>query len=154
MDIRDVPCGASHQSTVRNSCSIENGAGCGLLFSIRKDKALYKLRGGRSETLGELSASTSCFVEERFEEGRTPSGKVSEQRIFPYLNAPACRISQMQMKPVYFIKSQCVYLLLHKFFGEEMAGNIEHKTTISKTRSILYFNGCDGIARARRGKQL
>ena len=35
-----------------------------------------------------------------------------------------------------------------------MAGNIEHKTTISKTRSILYFNGCDGIARARRGKQL
>ena len=85
---------------------------------------------------------------------RTPSGKVSEQRVFPYLNAPACRISQMQMKPVYFIKSQCVYLLLHKFFGEEMAGNIEHKTTISKTRSILYFNGCDGIARARRGKQL
>ena len=73
MDIRDVPCGASHQSTVRNSCSIENGAGCGLLFSIRKDKALYKLRGGRSETLGELSASTSCFVEERFEKGRTPS---------------------------------------------------------------------------------
>ena len=85
---------------------------------------------------------------------RTPSSKVGEQRVFLYLNAPACRIGQMQMKPVYFIKSQCVYLLLYKFFGEEMAGNVEHKATISKTRSILYFNGCDGIACARRGKQL
>ena len=50
------------------------------LFSIRKDKALYKLRGGRSETLGELSASTSCFVEERFEKGRTPSTFTADNR--------------------------------------------------------------------------
>ena len=80
MDIRDVPCGASHQALIRNSCSIENGAGVPTTFLSEKDKALYKLRGGRSETLGELSASTSCFVEERFEKGRTPSTFTADNR--------------------------------------------------------------------------
>ena len=80
MDIRDVPCGASHQSTVRNSCSIENGAGCDLLFLSEKTKLYTNLGGGRSETLGELSASTSCFVEERFEKGRTPSTFTADNR--------------------------------------------------------------------------
>ena len=66
------------QSVIPVPLKMEQGAD--YFFLSEKDKALYKLRGGRSETLGELSASTSCFVEERFEKGRTPSTFTADNR--------------------------------------------------------------------------
>lgn len=45
MDIRDVPCGASHQSTVRNSCSIEMEQGADYFFLSEKTKLYTNLEG-------------------------------------------------------------------------------------------------------------
>ena len=48
MGNRDVLLCTSHKSTVRNTCSLKDGAGYGLFLLSEKTKALYKLTRRRS----------------------------------------------------------------------------------------------------------
>ncbi len=63
MDIRDVPCGASHQkaqSVIPVPLKMEQGAD---YFSIRKTKLLYKLRRGKKLFFGRLSENCiTCTI--------------------------------------------------------------------------------------------
>ena len=55
MDIRDVPCGVSRQSAVRNSCSIENGAGYGLWENCLQALPVSLKKGSKKDVRQVLS---------------------------------------------------------------------------------------------------
>ncbi len=84
----------------------------------------------------------------------TPGGKICQPGVFLDFNAPSCRVRKVQMQAVDFIVCQCVYLLLHKVFGEEMPGHVQHQSAIGETGGILHFNGRNGNTFTRSRRQL
>ena len=73
-----------------------------------------------------------------------PGADFRKQGIFLDFHPPALVVAEVEMQCIDFDGGQHVYVFLQSFYGNEVAGYVEHQTTIGKARTVchLHFRSC------------